>query len=66
MLEPKCAGDFPVSPETVRDAANQGESGRPRTRLSLGDDFLDELLVFACLPIIQRRMFGDLPASEPY
>jgi hypothetical protein len=66
VLEPKCAGDLPVSPETVRDAANQGEGGRPRTRLPLCDDFLDELPVFARLSIIQRRMFDDLPASEPY
>ena len=66
MLEPKCARDLPVSPETVRDAANQGESGRPRTRLSLRNDFLDELPVFARLSIIQRRMFDDLPASEPH
>ena len=66
MLEPKCARDLPVSPETVRDAANQGESGCPRTRLSFRDDFLDELPIFARLSIIQRWMFDDLSASEPY
>ncbi len=66
MLEPKCAGNLPDSPEIVRDAANQGECGCTGAGLSFCDDFLDEPPIFVRLSVIQRWVFDDLPAGKPH
>ncbi|KAH9967429.1 hypothetical protein BC827DRAFT_592421 [Russula dissimulans] len=49
VLEPEHARNFSVSPERVRDAANQGKGRRTRTRLSLSDDLLDESPIFRAI-----------------
>ena len=66
MLEPKRARNLPDGPEIVRDAANQGKSGRTGAGLPFCDDFLDKSPIFVRFSVIERWVFDYLPASKPY
>ena len=64
-LEPEISMHFSVDPKGVRDTADESKRRRAWAGLPIGDDLLNEPLVFRRLAIIQRRVFYDLAGRKP-
>ena len=64
-LKPEEAGDFPVGPECVCNAADKRECRRPWTSLAIRNHLLHEPLVFGSFAVVQWRVLDDLARSKP-
>ena len=64
-LEPKEAEDLLVRPEGMSYAADESKCRRPRTGLSISNDFLYEPPVFGSFSVIQWWVLYNLARGKP-
>lgn len=65
LLEPEGAQDLLGGPEGIRDAADESKCRRPRSGLSIRNDFLHEPFIFGGFAVVQWWTLHDLPGGKP-